>query len=53
MEKTFYKSYKELVSEYFGIDYQVGENVPKLAKQLSKKVLLTLRKSYRLLVSYC
>ena len=37
MEKTFYKSYKELVSEYFGIDYQVGENVPKLAKQLSKK----------------
>nr|DAX63915.1 MAG TPA: ComZ [Caudoviricetes sp.] len=37
MEKTFYKSYKELVSEYFGIDYQVGENVPKLSKQLSKK----------------
>ena len=37
MEKTFYKSYKELVSEYFGIDYQVGENTPKLSKQLSKK----------------
>lgn len=37
MEKTFYKSYKELVSEYFGIDYQVGENAPKLSKQLSKK----------------
>lgn len=37
MEKTFYKSYKELVSEYFGIDYKVGENAPKLSKQLSKK----------------
>lgn len=37
MEKVFYKSYKELVSEYFGIDYKVGENAPKLSKQLSKK----------------
>lgn len=37
MENVFYKSYKELVSEYFGIDYKVGENAPKLSKQLSKK----------------
>ena len=37
METVYYKSYKELVSEYFGIDYKVGENAPKLAKQLSKK----------------
>lgn len=39
MENVFYKSYKELVSEYFGIDYKVGENAPKLSKQLSKKVI--------------
>ena len=37
METVYYKSYKELVSEYFGIDYKVGENAPKLSKQLSKK----------------
>lgn len=37
MENVFYKLYKELVSEYFGIDYKVGENAPKLSKQLSKK----------------
>ena len=37
METIYYKSYKELVSEYFGIDYKVGENAPKLSKQLSKK----------------
>ena len=36
MENVFYKSYKELVSEYFGIDYKVGENAPKLSKQLSR-----------------
>lgn len=36
-ENVFYKSYRELVSEYFGIDYKVGENAPKLSKQLSKK----------------
>lgn len=36
MENVFYKSYKELVSEYFGIDYKVGENEPKLSKQLSR-----------------
>lgn len=37
METVYYKSYKELVSEYFGIDYKVGEKTPKLSKQLSKK----------------
>lgn len=37
METVYYKSYKEIVSEYFGIDYKVGENAPKLSKQLSKK----------------
>lgn len=37
METVYYKSYKELVSEYFGIDYKIGENAPKLSKQLSKK----------------
>lgn len=53
MEKTFYKSYKELVSDYFNLEeFKVGENAPKLSKQLSKRVLHTLRKSYKLLVSY-
>lgn len=38
MEKTFYKSYKELVSDYFNLEeFKVGENAPKLSKQLSKK----------------
>lgn len=38
MEKTFYKSYKELVSDYFNLEeFKVGENAPKLSKQLSNK----------------
>ena len=37
MENTYYKSYKELVQEYFGlVDYKIGENAPKLSKQLSR-----------------
>ena len=34
------KSYKELVKGYFNLlDYQIGENAPKLTKQLQKLVL--------------
>lgn len=29
-------SYKNLVEKYFGIEFIVGENTPKLSKQLSK-----------------
>lgn len=29
-------SYKDLVEKYFGIELLVGENTPKLSKQLSK-----------------
>lgn len=47
MENVFYKSYKELVSEYFGIDYKVGENAPKLSKQLSKKESPTHKRNYK------
>lgn len=47
MENVFYKSYKELVEDYFGIDYKVGENAPKLSKQLSKKVLHTHKRNYK------
>lgn len=39
-EKVDYKgqfSYKDLVEKYFGIDFVVGENAPKLSKQLSKQ----------------
>lgn len=37
MENTYYKSYKELVQNYFGLaEYKIGENAPKLSKQLSK-----------------
>ena len=37
MENTYYKSYKELVQDYFGLaEYKIGENAPKLSKQLSK-----------------
>lgn len=38
-EKVDYKgqfSYKDLVEMYFGIEFIVGENAPKLSKQLSK-----------------
>lgn len=34
MEKRYYLSYKELVEKYFNFDYKVGENDPKLSKQL-------------------
>lgn len=37
METTYYKNYKELAEDYFGFeDFKVGENAPKLSKQLSK-----------------
>ena len=37
MEKRFYLSYKELVEKYFGLtEFKVGENAPKLSKQLSR-----------------
>ena len=37
MENTYYKSYKELVQDYFGLaEYKIGENAPKLSKQLSR-----------------
>lgn len=37
METTYYKSYKKLAEDYFGLeDFKVGENAPKLSKQLSK-----------------
>lgn len=38
MEKRFDLSYKELVEKYFGLtEFKVGENAPKLSKQLAKK----------------
>ena len=38
MEKHFYLSYKEIVEKYFNLeDFKVGENAPKLSKQLDKK----------------
>lgn len=40
MEKRFYLSYKEIVEKYFKLeDFKVGENAPKLSKQLDKKLI--------------
>ena len=38
MENRFYLSYKEIVEYYFNLeDFKVGDNAPKLSKQLNKK----------------
>lgn len=47
METVYYKSYKELVSEYFGIDYKVGKTNLNYLSNYQKRELLTHKKNYK------